>query len=253
MIDIHTHIMPGVDDGAKDIHMAIQMIRNAVAGGTTDIILTPHCATAYGFYNYDGEELEEHFQYLCREVAWLQIPVRLHPGMEVLYEGQAHFLYHEKDFYPLCGSRYLLVEHYFDISREGFLEGAETVHSCGYIPIVAHPERYACVQEDCLSGQRSLLLEAKEKGALFQVNKGSLAGKHGEKSLQTGEWMLEQDLVDFIASDAHHPRFRNAGLRNVEKYIRKEFGSDRAKRLFEDHPRCIIEDNPIIGEHIGGQ
>ena len=55
MIDIHTHIMPGVDDGAKDIHMAIQMIRNAVAGGTTDIILTPHCATAYGFYNYDGE------------------------------------------------------------------------------------------------------------------------------------------------------------------------------------------------------
>ena len=127
------------------------------------------------------------------------------------------------------------------------------MRSCGYIPIVAHPERYACVQEDCLWGQKSLLLEAREKGALFQVNKGSLAGKHGEKSLQTSEWMLEQDLVDFIASDAHHPRFRNAGLWNVEKYIRKEFGPDRAKRLFEENPRCIVEDNKITGKHTGGK
>ena len=77
MIDIHTHIMPGVDDGARDIHMAIEMIRNAAVGGTTDIILTPHCAEAYGFYNYDSEELDVFYRQLCKEVERFQIPVFL--------------------------------------------------------------------------------------------------------------------------------------------------------------------------------
>lgn len=253
MIDIHTHIMPGVDDGAKDIHMAIQMIRNAAAGGTTDIILTPHCASAYGFHNDNTEELEEHFQYLHRQVVKLQIPIRLHAGMEILYEGKEHFLKCEKGFHPLCGSRYLLVEYYFDVPKEEFIEGVETICTCGYIPIIAHPERYSCVQEECLQGQQGMLLEAKEKGALFQVNKGSLAGKHGEKSLRTGEWMLQNDWVDFIASDAHHPAYRNAGLREVKSYIQKRYGVHRAKRLFEDNPRCVIENKPIVEGHTGGQ
>ena len=252
MIDIHTHIMPGVDDGARDIHMAIQMIRNAALGGTTDIILTPHCAEAYGFYNYDSEELEEYFQSLCREVARGQIPIRLHAGMEVLYEGKEHFLRNENQFHSLCGSRYMLIEYYFDVSREEIIEGVETVCACGYIPIIAHPERYACVQEECLLANGKLLLEVREKDALFQVNKGSLAGKHGDRSLQTAEWMFKNDFVDFVASDAHNPRFRNAGLRDVQAYIQKQYGSRRAKRLFEDNPRCIIEDRIIGKEQIGG-
>ena len=109
------------------------------------------------------------------------------------------------------------------------------------------------MQEECLQGQQGMLLEAKEKGALFQVNKGSLAGKHGEKSLRTGEWMLQNDWVDFIASDAHHPAYRNAGLREVKSYIQKRYGVHRAKRLFEDNPRCVIENKPIVEGHTGGQ
>lgn len=248
MIDIHTHIMPGVDDGARDIHMAIEMIRNAAVGGTTDIILTPHCAEAYGFYNYDSEELDVFYRQLCKEVERFQIPVRLHAGMEVLYEGRDHFLEYEKEYYPLCGSRYMLIEYFFDVPVYEFLEGVETVCSCGYTPIIAHPERYNCVQDDCLLEHGQLLVQAIKQGALLQVNKGSLAGKHGEKSQQTGEYILSHKLVNFIASDAHHPQFRNTGLRNVENYIRKQYGIQLAKRLFEDNPRCIIENKAIKGE-----
>ena len=83
-------------------------------------------------------------------------------------------------------------------------------------------------------------------GALFQVNKGSLMGRHGVKSLHTAVWMLEQNQVDFIASDAHHPKYRNAGLRFVEQEIREKYGEAKARCIFEENPRKVIENKPII-------
>ena len=88
--------------------------------------------------------------------------------------------------------------------------------------------------------------KAAEMGALFQVNKGSLMGKHGVKSLHTAVWMLEKEWVDFIASDAHHPQYRNAGLKYVEQEIREKYGKSKAKTIFEENPRKVIEDKPII-------
>ena len=102
MIDIHTHIMPGVDDGASNYQMAIQMLQNASAGGTTDVFLTPHCAPSYGFFNANDERLASCFKRLCYEVVKRGIQVRLHPGMEILFEGKHEFLYQKEDYYPLC-------------------------------------------------------------------------------------------------------------------------------------------------------
>ena len=246
MIDIHTHIMPGVDDGAENYQKALQMLQNAAAGGTTDVILTPHCAPSYGFYNYNDEDLATYFDKLCYEVRKRNIPIRLHPGMEILFEGRDEFLSQIQDFYPLCGSRYYLIEHYFDVDEQGFLEAVECVLEVGGIPIVAHPERYDVIQEDCLSHNGACIQNAAKKGALFQVNKGSLTGQHGSKSLHTAIWLLEQELVDFIASDAHHPKYRNAGLKYIEQEIREKYGRATAKRIFEENPRKVIEDKPII-------
>ena len=246
LIDIHTHIMPGVDDGAKNYPMALQMLKNAAAGGTTDVFLTPHCAPSYGFFNYNDDALGTCFNRLCYEVRKQNIPIRLHPGMEILFEGRTEFLGQIQDYYPLCGSRYYLIEYYFDVTESIFLEGIKCVTEIGGIPIIAHPERYERIQEDCLSQKGVCIREAAQKGALFQINKGSLTGKHGTKSLHTAVWMLEQDLVDFIASDAHHPRYRNAGLRNVDREIREKYGEAKAIRIFEKNPRKVIENKPII-------
>lgn len=241
MIDIHSHILPGVDDGAQNMETALRLIRDAAAGGTREIILTPHCAPSYGFFNYDAEMLDMHFQSLCRAVYERErIPVRLHPGMEVLYEGRQEMLSRAGEYFSLCGSRYLLLEYYFDTDAYSFLEGIETAGECGYIPIVAHPERYECVQEDA-----GLAAEGRRRGALFQINKGSLAGRHGDLALEAGERMLVRDEADFIASDAHHPLRRGSSLANVSAYVRARFGEERAWRLFEENPYRVVRDLPI--------
>lgn len=245
MIDIHTHIMPGVDDGAKNLSMAIRMLEHAATGGTKHIILTPHCAPAYDFYNYNGDDLARSFAQLQFAVKQSEIPITIHPGMEILFENRKEFLSHMNDYFTLCGSRYFLIEYYFDVSEEGLLEGVDTVQECGCVPIIAHPERYESIQKNCLYEEGTLIREMCRKGALIQVNKGSLSGKHGADSLRVGEWLLVQDLVDFVASDAHHPVHRNASLKHVEDYIRKSFGKERAKKMFWDNPNCIIKDKEI--------
>ncbi|WP_287492795.1 tyrosine-protein phosphatase [Sellimonas sp.] len=235
MIDIHTHIMPGVDDGAGTLEDALRLIRQAVEGGTREIILTPHCAPSYGFFNFNDYLLEEKFDVLCRAVEKEQIPVVLHPGMEVLYESKEEFLIHIDEYFPLCGGRYFLMEFFFDASGENLLEGIQTVKEQGYIPVIAHPERYECVKKDW-----ELALEGCKKGAKFQINKSSLSGTHGEKAARCATCLLDMDLVDFIASDAHHVWERGSGLGRVCRFIEKEYGTERAKKLFVTNPRKVV-------------
>lgn len=235
MIDIHTHIMPGVDDGAGTLEDALHLIRQAVEGGTREIILTPHCAPSYGFFNFNDYLLEEKFDVLCRAVKKERIPVVLHPGMEVLYESREELLIHMDEYFSLCGRRYFLMEFFFDASGEEFLEGIQTVREQGFIPVIAHPERYDCVKKDW-----ELVLEGCKKGAKFQINKSSLSGMHGEKAARCAIWLLDMDLADFVASDAHHVRERGSRLGRVYRFIEKEYGTERARRLFVTNPRKVV-------------
>lgn len=241
MIDIHTHILPRVDDGARTVSDAIRMIKDAVRAGTREIIITPHCAPSYGFFNYDDEILDEHFARLCQVVQQEGIPVILHPGMEVLYEGRRELLENIEQYFPLCGGRYLLMEYYFDTLAEDFLEGIDTVIECGYVPLIAHPERY-----ECICREWELVLEGRDRGALFQMNKGSLAGRHGENARRVAGYLLESDAVDFIASDAHDCKYRTAGLRRIYQFIQNEYGRERAYRLFVGNPEKVINNIQIM-------
>lgn len=243
MIDIHTHILPGVDDGARSFREALRLLEDAAKAGTKEIILTPHCAPSYGFWNFDGGELDLCFRRLCREAQRERIPVILHPGMEVLYEGREEMLYHREEYCTLCHSRYLLMEYPFDGTKEEFLEGIETAGECGFVPVVAHPERYDCIQK-----APSLVVTGSAMGALFQINKSSLKGSHGENAWKTGHWILENGLADFIASDAHDPLRRNSNLQGIEQYIRRHYGKDMAYRIFVENPLAVIENKKLKGK-----
>lgn len=241
MIDIHTHILPGVDDGAETLRDAVRLLRQAAEAGTKEIILTPHCAPSYDFFNYKDARMEDCFETLCRAADQEQIPVMLHPGMEVLYEGKKEWLCHKKEYVTLCGGSYILMEYYFDAQGEEVLEGIETVKENGYIPIIAHPERYDCVKEDW-----ELAIEGRRRGALFQINKGSLSGRHGEKARICACRLLDLDIVDFVASDAHDPEYRGSRLDRVFHFISSEYGKKRARKLFLDNPRKVIHDSKLI-------
>lgn len=237
MIDIHTHILPGVDDGAGTMRDALRLIRQAVEGGTREIILTPHCAPSYDFFNFNSALLEERFERLCEAVARERLPVMLHPGMEILYEGREELLFHIEDYIPLCFGRYFLMEFFFEVSGEMFLEGIQTVKEQGYIPVIAHPERYESVKKDW-----ELAVEAHRQGARLQINKTSLSGVHGNKAAQCAFHLLDLDVVDFIASDAHHAQGRGSGLGRVYRFVEKEYGRERAIRLFVINPKKVIRD-----------
>lgn len=238
MIDIHTHILPGLDDGARDMDEALRMIRHAWQRGTTELILTPHFAPAYGYNNSDIELLDQTFQKLCGIVYERErIPVILHPGMEVLYENHREFVNHMEHYFTLCGGEYFLMEYDFGVEEDRFLEGIQTALSYGQIPVIAHPERYACVQEN-----PELVREGKRKGAWFQMNKGSLSGRHGERARRSAVRLMDLDLIDFVASDAHDSRIRHTGLDRVFRFIYEEYGQERAYRLLEENPRKITAD-----------
>lgn len=241
MIDIHTHILPGVDDGASDLRKAVAMLRRACEQGTREVILTPHLAPAYGYFNFDREKLDRSYDQLCRIVYEVEkLPVVLHTGMEVLYEGRKEMLYYKDEYITLCHSPYLLMEFYFDTSPEMFLEGIDTAGECGFIPVVAHPERYACVIED-----PKLVIIGKYSGALFQANKSSFSGFHGHKTGKTLSRLMDMKLIDFVASDAHDLTERNPGLDRVRSFVANRYSPLRAETLFEKNAKKIT----AYGEH----
>lgn len=243
MIDIHTHILPLVDDGAGNFGEAIEMLKLAYEMGTNEMVLTPHCAKIYGFAN-EAEEIREKFEYFS-DIAGRKerIPIRLYPGMEVLYEGKERMKKSKEYYLTLNDSRYLLMEFMFDISRRTFLEGIDWARECGVIPVVAHPERYDCVQEDW-----KLVREAQKMGAGIQVNEGSLFGRYGQLSRHTAHIFLEKKMVQCIASDAHHLTNRTPKLDRARFYLEERYGRSYAKMLLHDNPGKILRNQEFIYE-----
>ena len=147
MIDIHTHILPGLDDGSRNMNMTLAMADLALQSGTDTIVATPHCLP--GMYeNYGDAYLEEVFQDTRRILAEAGIPVRLMRGMEVLLAGDVRRFLAEKPLWTLNRTQYLLVEFSFDEDPEFCDDALKAVTEKGYTPIVAHPERYYSVQND---------------------------------------------------------------------------------------------------------
>ena len=121
MIDIHSHILPLVDDGSKSVDMSLEMLDQAYKDGTEEIILTPHLAYAYGFDN-PREKIENLFEEF-RNIVWdVGIPIKLHLGCEFLYSTKESFEKHFKDITTLADTKYLLVEFYFDVNEDVILE-----------------------------------------------------------------------------------------------------------------------------------
>lgn len=241
MIDIHAHILPGVDDGAKDYETAILMAQMAQESGVTDIIATPHANQRSRYENYVSEDLDERLLILQTAVQHAKLPIRIHPGMEVFGTPNLPSLLRAGKVRTLAGSRYLLVEFAF---REDpyFMERTfEKLREEGVDPIVAHPERYIALQD-----MPDILFAWAQSGIHMQVNKGSLSGAFGRGAKKTANLMLMHDLADVIASDAHGTERRTTDLSRIQDYISLQFSHRMAERLLEENPARILRDEPLV-------
>ena len=246
MIDLHCHILPGIDDGAKSLDEAVQMCRLAAAEGVTAMAATPHQRRGE-WWNADLPRLaalRDELQQALGSTLQVLPGGEIHVDSQLLIEveklarpeeapGRAGIL-------PLAGSRYLLIE--FDTSGGG-AEAIHLVHELvvgGWRPILAHPELIPWLATDL-----GLVEQLVDLGATTQVTAMSVTGEFGRRPHQVTHALIDAGLAHFIASDCHGIRRRPPGLRRAWQTVSGHWGEEAARLLLADHPRAVVEDRPL--------
>ena len=236
--DIHTHILPGVDDGAQDIGQAMRLLRLAWKNGTRTVILTPHYRGEYK--ENTPNQLKTEFEML-QELAKDELPgLQLYLGHEVAFEVDAPQAVNAGKVMSLNHSRYMLLEFKTNVLRTQIINGVMETFQCGFIPVVAHVERYDISRTD-----DTLIEELLEMGALLQLNADSVMGVNGGKVKRFCHKLLKFGAVHFVASDAHDQKYRPPLLRKAFMKIYKKYGQEYAAALFYDNAQAVIENRPI--------
>ena len=228
MIDLHTHILPGIDDGSDNLQTSINMVKHAVSQGVTDIFFTPHYRD---LFNPSVEEINQAYNNLKNELNNQGIVVNTYLGQEIFVDKEIKTLLNEKKVLTLNGTKYVLIE--FDLNhRNDIANMVYEVKIAGYIPIVAHLERY-------YYSTMEIAREVKGYGALIQVNAGSIVGRHKRDYKKMVKGLFKEGLVDFVASDVHSNR-ENMLLESYN-YVSKKFGKEVANAVYNENAKKIIE------------
>lgn len=234
MIDIHTHILPGVDDGAVDIYDSIDMAALAYESGTKVIVATPHCNIPGVYSNYFSKQYCEIFQ-RTKEILKREVPgITLLAGMEVFTTEALPRLLTDGKIFPINRTRYILMEFDFGENPDFADDILSKVQEINAKPVIAHAERYEFVQDD-----PEIAYQWKKKGYEIQINKGSFLGKFGEHARQTAFELLNHNLVTAIASDAHSPVQRTTCMADAYDYLSEEYPAEYLDTLFWTNPQRI--------------
>lgn len=205
MIDIHSHIIPGVDDGPADMENSLNMLKTAEKSGTTGIIATPHYFK--GRFETPFDKVVELSENLKAEALANGISIDIYPGQEIFLTMEIVELYRQGIVKGLNGTRYLLVETDMGRYSESFLDIIYELKLMGAVPVIAHPERYGYVLEDI-----SRINPFIDEGCLFQINSSSITGIFGKKVQKTAHTLIRHGICNFIASDAHTNHKRTPDL-----------------------------------------
>lgn len=238
LCDLHTHLLPGVDDGASTMEYALQMLRNAAASDVALLAVTPHCNRPYERPNYLDDDLLDRFAQL--QQAAKDIPVQLVLGAEVFANELLPQLLQQKKLPTVNGSRYLLTEFPVDATPDFFQEALQSILTLGYIPLIAHPERYLAV---CKAPQ--IVAPWLDMGCHLQLTGGSITGEYGKTVQRTAAFLLQQDFVACIASDAHGIHHRSNFLLDVYDHLSLRYSKQYAGCLMYENPMGICLDDDI--------
>ena len=236
MVDIHCHIIPGVDDGSRSWEMTREMCRIAADDGVRHIVATPHCNDEY---SYDRERYEELKDKLT-EASEGRIEFSIGCDFHFSFENITDAIKNPKR-YSINGTRYLLIEFSDYGIPPNLGELLFQFTGRGMVPIVTHPER-----NPLLLRRPEKVLELVDAGALVQVTANSVTGFWGEKARSVSEWLLAQGAIHVIASDAHEPKRRRPVLSEARNAVARLFGDQVADDLVSHNPRAIVEGRPLL-------
>ena len=239
MIDIHCHLMPSVDDGAKDLEETLAMFENAYTSGVTDIILTPHYIKGTK-YEINNEQKEKITNILREALRRTDMDINIYYGNEVYIDNDLVDMIKDKKVATLANSRYVLVELPVNSMDNNAGNVFFNLRSNGYIPIIAHPERYVYFQK-----HPEKVMDYIKLGCLLQGDYMSLLGKYGKKAKKTLKILLKNGVIKFMSSDIHHS-YNDYHIPEAEKRTLKIVkDEDIVNKLFVENPESVINDKII--------
>lgn len=241
MYDIHCHILYGVDDGSTSFDESCRMIALAAENGTDGIVATPHCNIPNDVENYWSRAIYDKLCELRNFVSENNINIGLYCGQEIFCTDKTPELLQQGKLITLNNTRYPLIEFDFLENSDFVFETAEKLISLGYVPVIAHPERYAFISEEYDAAAR-----LKSLGCAFQVNKDSFTGSLGRNAQKAAHVLLDDEYIDLIASDAHGSYGRDTNLSEAFDYISDAHSIDYAEALLETNPTLLLQNKELI-------
>ena len=237
MIDIHCHLLPGLDDGPDTLEESLQMAEMAIIDGITHVIATPHANDTYPFLPEMVEKRRDEIQARIGKRLVLATGCDFHLSYENIQD-----LRKTPAKYTLNQKNYLLVE-FADFAIPPTIDNTlHELHLAGLRPIVTHPERNALIRSN-----PARLAAWVRQGCRVQVTALSLLGRFGRSAQESAEWLLDHDMIHFFASDAHNTSARGRPLLLHQAYtvVAERRGDDVARALFRDNPLAAFEGRPL--------
>ena len=235
MIDFHSHILPGIDDGSRSIGQSIQILKEAKEAGFSKVISTSHYMEEY--FECNENNRKQLIEELQKEVQ----DIELFLGSEIYITNNIVDLIKEGKASSINGTKYVLFE--FPLAETKPMNDKEVIYRLienGYVPIIAHPERYPFIQKD-----PDYLFELSDMGALFQANFGSIIGMYGNKAKKTLKELLKNDLISFFGTDTHRPEQVFTKMPHIMKKLRKLLSDEEIERFTSINPQKVINNEDI--------
>ena len=239
MIDIHAHILPGVDDGAKDMETTRRMLSMAWEQGIQTIIATPHYYP--GKTQISAEELRALIEEVQREAKRIAPELQILGGNEIYYTDSVVEELKEGKILTLADTSYVLTEFYPGVSFNECDRAVRRLVQAGYRPVIAHGERYACLR------RKGLLEELTDAGALIQLNFESLGGSMFDPTLRWVKGHVKKGNIAFFGTDMHNIGNRSPKvLKKTLKVLRHMVGKEELEELLWESPMRLIDGEEVI-------
>lgn len=237
MIDLHSHILPGIDDGARTLEVSLAMARIAVKDGIHTMACTPHIYP--GVYMNDSAGIKAARDALQKELDVRDIGLKLLTGADVhLVPGLLDGI-RARRVPTIAGSRYLLLEPSHHVLPPRFEESVFNFVVSGFVPVITHPERLLWIED-----HYDVFVRVARQGAWMQVTAGALTGMFGPRAKYWGQRMLAEGRVHILATDAHSDGRRIPRLSEARQIAERELGREEADRLVVDRPEAIVANRP---------
>lgn len=239
MIDIHSHIVPGIDDGARDVAISLEMARIAVGDGITHMVCTPHITP--GIYDNDSDIILRKIADLKIVLAENEIPLELFNGADVHVSPDIAQKITARKVPTINNSRYFLLEPSHHVLSPNICQLVKNLMAEGFYPVLTHPERLSWIER-----HYDIIVELDNLGIIMQITAASLTGRFGKRPTYWSQRMLDEGRIDILATDAHNTSSRPPVLSKARDMVAHQFDENYANMMVFDRPSAILTNQDVV-------